>query len=130
LTINEGYQSKRRKDDDLKEIQAQADLRHVLALPEGRRVMYRVLEMCGCGVIDSDPQRIHYSGEYGTGAADTHHTYAAIGEVTLGNRLKLDILTLVPDLFTKMMMEAATRAAEEILSERTQKEKTHEVDES
>ena len=112
-SIDESAQDRLRKEEKLKQTQEQTDLVRVLSLPEGRRVMFRVLEMCGCGVIDTDPLRVTEDS-----SADTHHTYAAIGEITLGNRLKLDMLTLAPLLFVKMMAEAADRASRQIQEER------------
>lgn len=108
-TIDESKQNKMRKEQKLEDEMERVDLQQVLALPAGRRVMYRLLEMTGCGVVNTDPQRVDSQGR-----ADTHHTYCAIGEIGLGERLKMDMLTLAPELFSKMMMEASTRVAEQI----------------
>jgi len=108
-TLNESKQDELRREDKLKEAQESMDMRTVMALPEGRRLVYRILELCGCGVIYSDPRVLDLDGQ-----ADTHTTYCGIAQQNIGETLKLDILTLVPDLFTTMMTEAAQAAAQDI----------------
>lgn len=108
-TIDESKQNKLRKEEKLKDELERVDLQQILALPAGRRVMYRLIEMTGCGVVNTDPQRVDEAGR-----SDTHHTYFAIGELAIGERIKLDMLTLAPELYSTMMMEASTRVAEQI----------------
>ncbi len=108
-TIDEGRQAKLRKEEDLAARLAVADLEAVLGTPEGRRVLYRVLEMCGVGVVNTDAERYDNFKRF-----DSHASACAVGEQNVGNRLMADWLSQAPGLFRTMIDEAAKRIAEGI----------------
>ncbi len=115
VTIDEGRQNKLRKEEKLNEELAVSDLTSVLSTSEGRRVLYRLLELCGCGVVNTDPQRFDTFNRL-----DEHQMAVAIGEQMVGNRMMVDWLTLAPGLYRTMMDEAAKKIAEGMVRKRVE----------
>ena len=113
VTIDEGRQNRLRKEEELAAKQSVTDLDAVLGTPEGRRVLYRVLELCGCGVVNTDPQRFDNFKRL-----DDYAMAVAVGEQLVGNSLMSDWLTLSPGLFRTMLDEAAKKIAEGIARSR------------
>ena len=122
-TIDESKQNKMRKDGALEDMRAQQDLHDVLTLPQGRRVMYRVLEMAGVGVFNAPVEVL------GSHLTDTHATFEMLGWRNLGTQLKHDWMQLEPNLFRKMMDEATARMGEDVIRSRAEQAKTPEPEE-
>lgn len=117
-SINESLQNRLKKEVAIADRQESDDLMAVLKTAQGRRVMYRILEMAGCGVITTDVE------VPGATAVDTHATFAELGERNLGQRLKADWLIAAPGHFQTMMAEATSKLHEEIVRKRADETKS------
>jgi len=122
-TIDPSKQNKMRKEGALEDMRAQKDLHDVLSMPQGRRVIYRILELAGCGVFTTD---VTMHGAY---AVDTHATFEQLGWRNLGAQLKYDWMQLEPNLFRKMMDEANARMGEDVIRARVEQTDTPEPEE-
>lgn len=81
------------KAQELKQDQAVLDLDAVLQLPQGRRVVLRILERCGV-------YRMAYTGEEAA-------TALRLGEQNIGLWLIAQIERVDPTEYPKLLMEAA-----------------------
>ena len=111
-TLNQSVQNRLKKELAIADRQEIDDLMAVLGTPVGRRVMYRILELAGCGVLTTSVE------VYGSTQVDTHATFAELGERNLGMRLKADWLTNAPGHFGQMMAEATQKLHEQIVRSR------------
>lgn len=118
VTLDESKQNRMRKLEAMADRQERDDLQAVLNTPPGRRVMYRILEIAGCGVLTTDVT------VYSPVGVDTHETFSELGERNLGQRLKVDWLRAAPGLFSKMMQEATDKIGETLLREQAEETKS------
>lgn len=109
-TLDPSKQARARKEEQMREAREVLDMRAVMVTVEGRRVLYRVIELCGAGVIADDPTAV----TRGSGETDIPQTMQRVGQVSIGDTIKREILMLVPDLYVQMMTEAAQDAATDI----------------
>ncbi len=116
-TTNEAKQGRMKKADETRDYQESMDLKAVLATPPGRRVMYRILEMAGCGVMTTEVT------VYADNQIDTHGTFAELGERNLGEKLKLDWLSAAPGHFQVMMSEATVALAKQLANRQAEETK-------
>jgi len=94
-------QAELRKDEKKAAAQVALDLRAVLDLPQGRRVLYRVLELCGTGTLMDNPVVFKPDGR----GTDALATFGKLGQLTIGEQLKMDWLALCPQHYEQMMTE-------------------------
>lgn len=98
ITADEQLQNRARKREKLEEQQYVEDLRQVMAAPQGRRFIYRILAAhCGRGVVPHTP-----------GPASLEVMAYESGRAFVGDTVIAELLAHAPRDYAAMMRDAIT----------------------
>jgi hypothetical protein len=98
-------ESEKQKEDDRKKRESTRkrelnDIRKVLSLPEGRRVIWRILGNCGMFRSPYTPK-------------DTNATFVEIGKKEIGLQVLQDVTDAKPEAYYQMYFESVNEKNEE-----------------
>lgn len=100
-TASEKGQALEKRLEQLRRSQELADVRDVMATPQGRRLMYRIVyEVCHI-------EALSYSG--------TSDTNVREGERNVGLTIKNELMDQHPDMYLQMILEMLTARREDLL---------------
>lgn len=107
-TVNPQSQALEKRLDALRKSQAKSDLKVVMALPDGRRLMYRIIyEICHV-------EALSYTGNSDTTLRE--------GERNAGLTIKNELMDEHPDAYLDMILEMLTARKDEILKRKAMRE--------
>ena len=113
---DEQRQDELRKEQRLKQTVEEQDLRRVLLMPEGQRVIARILDGLGVGPAVRPVMFYDHNG-----ALDASATLTLAAERTAGAELIQVLMSVAPELYEKMFVAALRDKAHELRRARDMK---------
>lgn len=107
--IDQQHQNKVAKEEHLLQQVEVQDFQKIMALPEGRRVMRRILELLHGGPIPTDVRAFNESGEF-----NVEETAGNLGAWTVGQTIQVTLLDYCKESYIKMTVEGIRAKAREL----------------
>jgi soluble cytochrome b562 len=107
--IDQQQQAEQSKEEKLLQVVEVQDFQKIMSLPEGRRVMRRILELLHGGPIPTDVRAFNDNGSF-----NIEETAGNLGAWSVGQTIQVTLLDYCKENYIKMTVEGMRAKAREL----------------